>query len=61
MEATNPFYEAAVNHMAVQINELETLINRKLTVDEKDNLHEFYLTLPVNIQVEFELKYGPLL
>lgn len=57
----NPFYEAAVNHMAVQITELESLINRKLTVDEKDNLHEFYLNLPVEIQEKFEDRCGQLL
>lgn len=58
MEAINPFYEAAVNHMTVQVNYLEELIGRSLTVDEKDNLHEFYLTLPPNIQSEFESKMG---
>lgn len=56
----NSFYEAAVNHMAVQINELETLINRKLTVDEKDNLHEFFLGLPTDIQEAFEDRVGRL-
>lgn len=54
MNEINPYYEAAVNHMTVQLNYLEELIGRELTVDEKDNLHEFYLTLPPNIQAEFE-------
>lgn len=60
MEA-NPFYEAAVNHMAVQITELESLINRKLTVEEKDNLHEFYFNLPADVREEFESRVGKLL
>lgn len=61
MEAENPFYEAATLHMVAQINYLEELIGRSLTPAERDNLHEFYLGLPLNIQSEFEVKMGYLL
>tara|TARA_R100001086_G_C11835421_1_gene257692 strand:+ start:804 stop:995 length:192 start_codon:yes stop_codon:yes gene_type:complete len=60
VNSVNAFYEAAVNRMAVQINELEALIKRKLTVDEKDNLHEFYSNLPNSLKEKFEDRVGPL-
>lgn len=58
---TNPYYEAAVNHMAVQVQCLEDLIGRSLTPNEKDNLHEFVYSLDPSIQAEFESRAGNLL
>lgn len=61
MDAVNPFYESAVNHMAVQLRFLEELIGRELTIEEKENLHEFYSLLNPNLKSDFEAKLGPLL
>lgn len=61
MDAFNPFYEAAVNHMSVQVNYLEELLGRKLTVDEKDNIYEFYSLLNPDVRSKFEASLGPLL
>lgn len=58
---TNPFYEAAVNHMANQLAYLEKLVGRPLTDEEKDNIHEFYQGLHPRSKEEFEDKFGPLL
>ena len=56
----NPFYKAAADMMFMQLEFLEELIGRPLTSAERDNLHEFYLTLPPNLQSEFEVMCGPL-
>lgn len=60
VNVTNSFYESAVNHMVTQLNYLEKLIGRKLTPDEKDNLHEFYSSLDSNIKYKFESELGSL-
>lgn len=58
---TNPFYEAAVNHMAAQLAYLEKLVGRPITEEEKENIYEFYQTLHIHTREEFEDKFGPVL
>lgn len=57
----NPFYSAAVEHAENQINYLEELLNRQLTEDERENIHEFLAGLDEDIQFQFENKIGRLL
>lgn len=56
----NQFYQAAANHMHVQINYLEELIGRSLSPDELENLHEFYDLLDESTKFKFESKVGNL-
>ena len=58
---TNPFYEAAVNHMADQLAYLEKLVGRPITDEEKDNMYEFYSSLHPRTKEAFEDHYGPIL
>lgn len=57
----NQFHQAAVDKMSLQINYLQELLGRKLTAAEKDNLHEFFNELDLEIQFAFEDKVGALL
>jgi len=56
----NEFYQAAADHMTVQINYLQELIGRSLSPDELEHLHEFYETLDDGLKFDFESKLGPL-
>jgi hypothetical protein len=58
---TNPFYEAAVNHMAAQLAYLEKLVGRPLTEEEKENIHQFYQGLHPRSREAFEERYGAIL
>jgi len=58
---TNPFYEAAVNHMAAQIAYLEKLVGRPITDEEKENMYEFYQGLHPRTRESFEEHYGSVL
>lgn len=57
----NPYYQAATSLMEAQLAFLEDSIGRQLTSDEKDNIHEFYMTLHVRTREEFEDRFGSLL
>lgn len=57
----NEYYEASVKHMTVQINYLEELINRTLTEEEREHIHEIFFNLDENLQNQFIAKVGPLL
>lgn len=54
----NPFYEAAINHMSIQLAWLEETVGRPLTDDEKDNLRKFVKSLHPRNQEEFEDRFG---
>lgn len=60
-QMTNPFYEAASNHMANQLAYLEKAIGRPLTEEEKENIHEFYQSLHPRTKEDFEERFGQLL
>lgn len=60
VNAENPFYEAATNHMVAQINYLETLLERTLEDHELDNMYEFYTGLPKSIKDKFEEQFESL-
>ena len=57
----NVFYQATADHMTVQINYLQDLIGRQLTISEKENIHEFFSELDLNVQYAFESECGELL
>jgi hypothetical protein len=61
MDATNEFYLAAANKMLAQIQYLEKLVGRELTLHERDNIHDFFLELDTTTQDKFESECGPLL
>ena len=58
---TNPFYEAAINHMANQLAYLEKLVGRPLTEEEKESPQEVFNRLHPRNKEEFLEKLGPLL
>lgn len=60
MNETNPFYQASVDQMYLQINYLQELIGRELLDFELDNMHEFYSTLDPKLKDMFESRVGPL-
>jgi hypothetical protein len=57
----NQFYEAAVNHMAIQLAYLEKAIGRSITDEEKENLGEFVRGLDRKTREDFEEKLGSIL
>lgn len=61
MYSTNEFHQAALEKMNTQLNYLQELLGRDLTLEERDNIHGFYETLDLNLQYEFESKLGRLL
>jgi hypothetical protein len=56
----NQFYEAAVNHMAIQLAYLEKAIGRSITDEEKDNMGKFFKGLDRKIKEDFESEFGRL-